>query len=110
MKLERKDNGTYRFTDDTGCVILLTANQMSFLYDQYTKITLRDSIEYAVDELVRDGELDLDKYPDGGREDFIDEVYAELENDIDCGEMPDDEDIECKIRDEATFYDMLIED
>lgn len=110
MKLERIDCGhSYRFVmDDTGSTIILSANQMSFLFNQFAKIGLRDSIGYKLDELNGDM-IDIEKYPDGDREDFIDEVFTDLEDEVDYGNMPDDDTIEEKILDVAGYYSMFIE-
>ena len=110
MKLERREDGhSYRFVlNDTGSTIILSDNQMSFLFNQYAKIGLRDSIGYKVDELNGD-QIDLERYPDGGREDFIDEIFTDLEDEVDYGNMPDDDDIEEKIIDTASYYDMCID-
>lgn len=105
MKLERKDNGSYRFTlDDTGNVILLTANQMSFLFNQYAKISLHDSIEYECKVLDQDI-IDLGKCPDGF-DSFVDEIMASLEDEVDYGNLPDDDDIQERIIDFAKDYNM----
>jgi len=110
MKLERREDGqSYRFVlNDSGSTIVLSANQMSFLFNQFAKINLRDSIGYKVDELNGD-QIDLTMYPDGDREAFIDEIFTDLEDKIDYGEMIDDDTIEEKILDTADYYEMCID-
>ena len=110
MKLTRsEDMRTYLFEREGIGEIALTANEMSFLFNQFAKIGLRDSIGYKVDELNGD-QIDLEQYPDGDREAFIDEIFTDLEDEVDYGNMPDDDDIEEKILDTADYYGMLIDE
>lgn len=109
MKLTRTNDKQYfEFEREGFGTLVLTANEMSFLFNQFAKIGLRDSIGYMVDKLNGD-QIDIERYPDGDREDFIDEVFTDLEDEVDYGNMPDDDDIEEKIIDTASYYDMCID-
>lgn len=109
MKLTRTNDKQYfEFEREGFGTLILTANEMSFLFNQFAKIGLRDSIGYMVDKLNGD-QIDIERYPDGDREDFIDEVFTDLEDEVDYGNMPDDDDIEEKIIDTASYYDMCID-
>ena len=102
MKLARNPDGSFTFERENGSVTL-TGNEMSFLFNQFAKISLRESIEYRLRELDGD-RIDLSMYP-YSFEELIDEVFVELEDDIDHGNMPDDKDIDDRIMDTAEFYD-----
>lgn len=109
MKLTRTNDKQYfEFEREGFGTLVLTANEMSFLFNQFAKIGLRDSIGYMVDKLNGD-QIDIERYPDGDREDFIDEVFTDLVDEVDYGNMPDDDDIEEKIIDTASYYDMCID-
>lgn len=94
----------YTITRKDGTVLTLTANEVSLLAVQMAKDTLRESIEYRVKEAESDW-LDMSRYP-YTREEFIDEIFTDLEDEIDCGNPVDDDDIDEKISDMADFYDM----
>lgn len=106
MKLTRNENGTYTLERDNG-TIDLTANEVSFIVNQSNKIGLRDSIEYLCKEMDGDT-IDLTKAP-YGVEDFMEEIYVDLEDEIDYGNYQDDDDIREKIQDTADYYEMTID-
>ena len=107
MKLTRNENGTYTLERDTGSVDL-TANEVSFIVNQSNKIGLRDSIEYLCREMDGDT-IDLSKAPYGFG-DFVEEIFTDLEDEVDYGNMPDDDDIRDKIQDTADYYDMTCDE
>ena len=108
MKLTRtEDMSVYTLERENGSIDL-TANEMSFLMNQFMKITLRDNIEYMLREMDGDT-ICLEKYP-YSFEELIDEVFVELEDEVDYGNMPDDDDIRDKIADTASFYEMEVDE
>lgn len=106
MKLTRNENGTYTFERENG-TIDLTANEVSFLVNRSNLLGLRDSIEYWCREMDGD-EIDLSKAPNGF-DDFVEEIYVDLEDEVEYGNYQDDNDIQEKIRDTADYYDMTID-
>lgn len=110
MKLTRTNDKQYfEFEREGFGTLVLTANEMSFLFNQFAKIGLRNSIGYMVDKLNGD-QIDIERYPDGDREDFIDEVFTDLEDKVDLyDKIPDEDEIEEKILDTADFYEMRID-
>ena len=103
MKLTRNENGTYTLERENG-TIDLTMNEVSFIVNQSNKIGLRDTIEDLCREMDKDT-IDLDRYP-YTFEEFIDEIFVDLEDEVDYGNMPSEEDIKDKIQDTANFYEM----
>ena len=106
MKLTRNEDGTFTFEREQGW-IALTANEVSFLVNQSNKIGLRDSIKYLCDELDGDT-IDLNKAP-YGIEDFMEEIFTDLEYDVDYGDLPTESYIKEKIQDTANFYEMNLD-
>ena len=106
MKLIRNENGTYTLERENG-TIDLTANEVSFIVNQSNKLGLRDSIEYLVKEMDGDT-IDMTRYP-YTYDEFIDEIFTDLEDEIDYGNMPDDDDIREKIHDTANYYEMELD-
>lgn len=103
MKITRNDNGIWTLERENGTVDL-TANEVSLLVNQFMKHGLRESITYLCHELDGDT-IDLRKAPDGV-DDFIEEVFCDLEDDVDYGDYPSEEYIREKIQDTANYYDM----
>lgn len=109
MKISYNDNGIWTIDRDTGTVDL-TSNEVSLLVNQFMKHGLRESIEYACRELDGDT-IDLNKLPEGlDFEDFVTEVFLALEDEVDYGNYPNDDDINEKIQDTAYYYDMECDD
>lgn len=98
---------TYSITRQDGTVITLTANEVSLLANQMNKHDLRERIEDSVKDASEDW-LNMEAYP-YSYEEFIDEIYTDLEDEIDYGNSVSDEDIEDKIADTADFYEMTNE-
>lgn len=91
--------GTYTMT--------IEHNVMSILMNRYMKDSLRDSIEYELREADGDT-IDLERYP-YSFEELVDEVFVDLEDEIDFGNPPTDDDIKNKIAEVASFYEMELE-
>lgn len=106
MTIERI-NGQYVINRNDGTSVSLTCNEASLLINFCGKEGLRQQIEYRLDEANGDW-IDISKY-EGTREEFIDEIYEAFEDEIDYGNSVDDDDIDDKIADYATSYDMLLE-
>lgn len=106
MEFTRNNDGTFTLDTSTRSVTL-TANEVSFIVNQFNKIGLRDSIESLLLEMDGD-EIELSMYPYSFYE-LVDEIFVDLEDEVDYGNLPDDDDIKEKILDTASFYDMLKE-
>ena len=87
--------------------MIIPHNAMSLLMNRYMKDSLRDSVEYELREADGDT-IDLEKYPYTFDE-LVDEVFVDLEDEIDYGNFPDDEDIKAKIEEVASFYEMELD-
>ena len=102
-----KEANVYTIERENGTVDL-TTNEVSLLVNQFMKHGLRESIEYLCREMDGDT-IDLDKAPYGFNE-FVEEIYCDLEDEIDYGNYYSDDDIKDKIQDTADFYEMTIDD
>ena len=105
MELIRNNNGTYTLVRDVGSVDL-TANEVSFLVNQFMRQGLRDSIESLLHEADGDT-IDLSRAP-YGFDDLVEEIFTDLADEVDYGNPPDDDDIRDKIQDVCDYYDMGI--
>lgn len=103
MKITRNDNGTWTIESATR-TIDLTTNEVCLLTNQFMKHSLRESIEYRLREADGDT-IDLEKYP-YSFEELVDEIYVDLEDEVDYGNFPNDDDIDDKIEEVASFYEM----
>lgn len=100
MKLTRTNDERYfEFEREGFGTLILTANEVCFICNQMTKINLRDSIGYKLDELNGDM-IDIEKYPDGDREDFLDEKGIDIPN-------PEKEQSDCPSTIYGTDYGIL---
>ena len=86
--------------------ITIPHNDMSLLVNTYMKDQLRESVIYELHEADGDT-IDLEKYPDSF-DDLVEEVFVDLADEIDYGNFPNDEDIQNKIADITSYYDMDI--
>lgn len=93
----------YEIKADTYSMII-PHNDMSLLMNRFMKDSLRDSIEYELLEAHEDT-IDLSKYP-YSHEELVDEIFTDLEDEIDYGNPPTDDDIKDKIAEVASFYGM----
>lgn len=100
------DRSVFTLERENG-TIDLTPNEVSFIVNQSNKLGLRDSIEYMLRDMDGDS-IDLGKAPDGF-ESLVDEIFVDLEDEVDYGNMPDDDDIREKITDVCDYYDMCID-
>lgn len=98
-----KDLKGYTINRDDGTTVTLTVNEVNQLVNLFGKDSLREQIQYRVEECANDW-LDLSHYP-YSTEEFIDEIYIDLEDEIDYGNSVSDEDIDEKIADLIDFYE-----
>ena len=103
--IERNEYG-YEIKSSTYSTII-PHNDVSLLLNVYMKDSLRDSIEYELREADGDT-IDLEKYP-YSFEELVDEIYVDLEDEVDFGNPPTDKDIKDMIQGVASFYEMEIE-
>ena len=96
-------NGRYVINRDDGSEVILTCNEASLLINYCGKEGLRNQIGYQLDDVIDNGDCDLEKY-DGTREEFIQEVFEYFEDEIDYGNSVDDSEISDKIYDLVTEY------
>lgn len=104
-----KENRTYSIERDDGTVVELTCNEVSLLVNYVGKEGLRAQIADRVDNAIDDEGLNLDKY-NGTREEFEEEIFVELEDEIDFGNSVSDEWVDERIRDTASYYDLYATD
>lgn len=98
----------YGYEIDTSTYqMIVPHSEMSLLVNQYMKDSLRQSIEYELHEADGDT-IDLERYP-YSFEELVDEIFVDLEDEIDCGNYPSDDDVKEKIADTANFYEMELE-
>lgn len=108
--MEIKKNGTnYIIERNDGTSVGLTCNEVSLLVNFFGKEGLRSQIGERLDFAVEEDGLDLDKY-EGTRDEFIDEIFVDFEDEIDYGNSVDDSDIDDKIRDLADYYELCTND
>ena len=96
-------NGRYVINRDDGSEVVLTCNETSLLINYCGKEGLRQQINYQLDDVIDNGDCDLEKY-DGTREEFVQEVFECFEDEIDYGNSVDDSEISDKIYDLVTEY------
>ena len=108
--MEIKKNGNnYIIERNDGTSVELTFNEVSLLVNFFGKEGLRWQIGDRIDFAVEEEGLDLDKY-DGTREEFEEEIFVDLEDEVDYGNSVDDNDIDDKIRDLAEYYELYTND
>ena len=99
-----KEGHCYKILKDDGTPVILTINEVSMLINFVGKENLRANITDQVAEAEQDW-LDLSDYP-GTRDEFIQEVFEEFEDEIDYGNSVSDDDIYDRIVDFGTFYNL----
>ena len=96
-------------TLDNGEALTLTFSDAGIIKTQMLLRELRDGIRNALDDEIDNGYIDLGKY-DGNREDFEEEIYTdladEIENDDYTALCNDGEWIHERITDTANFYEL----
>lgn len=100
-----RNNGTYTLKKD-GQSFTITMAEASAFVNQFVKAGLRESVKSMLRDLDGD-RIELARYPETFDE-LVDEITTDLEDEIDNGNFPNDEDIENKISDVCSFYDMII--
>ena len=97
-------NGRYVINRDDGSEVILTCNEASLLINYCGKEGLRQQIDDILSDEETDG-LDISRY-DGTRDEFIQEVFETLEDEIDYGNSVSEEFIQETIGDLGTAYDL----
>ena len=93
---------------DTGDIISMSSALAGVLREQYAKHDVRDAIRYACEDMDGDsislGSLDMTE------EEFYDEVFSMLEEEIELGNYPSEDTIQDAILDTAESYGICIDD
>lgn len=97
-----KEGSNYLINRNDGVTVVLTCNETSLLLTFVRKENLRDLIDGQVDSAEADW-LDLSKY-EYTRDDFLQEIFEALEDEIDYGNPVTEEQVDDQIADLATFY------
>lgn len=100
-----RSNGTYTLKKD-GQSFTVTMEEARAFVNQFMKAGLLETIKDTAKELDGDT-IDLERYPYSFDE-FVDEVFTDMADDIDNGIYPDEEAVRNKIEDTASFYEMTI--
>lgn len=103
MKIAKREHN-YLIAKDDGTNVVLTGNEASLLMNYIRRENLRDLIDCQVSD-AEDDWLDLSKY-DGPRDEFIDEIFDALVDEIDYGNPVTEEQVEDQISDLASIYDL----
>lgn len=103
MKIvKNNEKNCYLIVKNDGTPIVLTCSEAGLLVNFIGKETLRDQIDDRVLTAESDW-LDLSKY-NGTREEFINEIFEDLEEEIDYGNSVSDDCIDEHINDLGCFY------
>ena len=105
----KKSGNNYIIERNDGTSVELTCNEVSLLVNFFGKEGLRAQISDRVDNAIADEGLNLDKY-EGTREEFEDEIFVDLEDEIDYGNSVSEEYIDERIRDTADYYELYEEE
>lgn len=93
--------------DDMGNVISMSSALTGCLKQQLLKMELRDAIHNILDDEIDGGYIDMSKH-EYSREDFEEEIFCDLEEEIEYGDYSalcnDGEWIREKITDTANYY------
>lgn len=103
MKIGRQGN-YYKILKDDGTPVILTCSEAGILVNFIGKEGLRSQIDDRTTIAELDW-LDLSKY-NGSREEFIQEIFEELEDEIDYGNSVSDDEIDERIGDLGTYYNL----
>ena len=101
MKIAKRENN-YLILKDDGTPVILTCVEAGLLVNFIGKEGLRSQIDDRVTIAELDW-LDLSKY-EGTREEFMQEIFDDLEDEIDYGNSVSDDYIDERIGDTAAFY------
>lgn len=105
MKIRRRENN-YLILKDDGTPVILTCAEAGLLVNFIGKENLKIQIADRLDEAKSDW-LDLSEY---NTDEFIQEIFEELEDEIDYGNSVSDEDIDDRISDLGCFYGFVKEE
>ena len=97
-----KDGHNYIIEKNDGTSITLTCIEADLL----TTFIRKENLRYMIDDEVTEAEedwLDLSKY-EGTRDEFIQEIFEALEDEIDYGNSVSVDSVQDQISDLATFY------
>lgn len=97
-----KEGHNYLINRNDGVTVVLTCIEA----DQLMTYIRRDNLRYLIDDMVDNAEadwLDLSKY-EFTRDDFIQEIFDNLADEIDYGNPVTEEQVEEQINDLGTFY------
>lgn len=104
MELTYNDEArTFTLHRENGTVDL-TMNEVGFIVNQFGKMNLRSNIIDRINS-ANDDWLDVSKYP-YSFEELVDEIFVDLEDEIDYGNSVSDEDIDDKISDLCSYYEL----
>lgn len=101
MKIGREGH-YYKILKDDGTPVLLTCAEAGLLVNFIGKEGLRANIDERL-EIAELDWLDISKY-EGTRDEFMQEIFDELEEEIDYGNSVSDDEIDERICDTAAFY------
>lgn len=100
-------------TLDNGEALTLTFADAGIIKEQMLLQELRDGITNILDDEISDGNIDMSKY-ESSRDDFEQEIYDDLADEIQCGDYSalcnDGEWIRERITDNASFYGLEPDD
>ena len=97
-----KQSGIYTIQTETRSIDL-TTTEVSFIVNHFMKESVRETIGALLHEMDGDT-IDLSQYP-YSFEEFVDEIFVDLEDEIDYGNFPTEDDIRDKIEYVADFYE-----
>lgn len=96
-------------TLDNGETLTMTFADAGIIKEQMLMQELRCGITNVIDKEIADGYIDMNKY-EGTREEFEDEIFVDLEDEVSCGDYTalcnDGEWIREKVEDLANYYDL----
>lgn len=96
-------------TLDNGETLTMTFADAGIIKEQMLMQELRCGITNVIDEEIADGYLDMNKY-EGTREEFEDEIFVDLEDEVSCGDYTalcnDGAWIREKVEDLANYYEL----
>ena len=101
MKIE-KEGHYYRIQKVDGTTVFLTCAEAGLLVNFIGKESLRANIDERL-EIAELDWLDISKY-EGTRDEFMQEIFDDLEDEIDYGNSVSDDEIDERIYDTAAFY------
>lgn len=97
-----KEGRQYKITKDDGTTVILTWSEASLLINFLGKEGLRSQIDERVENAECDW-LDISKYS-GTRDEFIEEIFESLVDEIDYGNSVSDDWIDDQINDLGALY------